>query len=330
MTDPDQNTASSGGVEPGEITILLATHNGAAHLFDQLASITGQTDERWRLVVRDDRSTDSTTEMLAEASASDPRISWAPVVGPDMEVGLRYLSMLRLVDTELFAFADQDDLWEPNKLANARRALAATTRPVALAACDSQPVDHTLSPLGPVVRVRQGYRSLDDATLGRVLFQNPVPGHTILGTAALAALATTILDSDSAPALSIMHDWFVTLCAIAAGELVGTGTTDVHYRQHRSNARGAPSDHRGRFTNISQRSLAQRTGDIIGPAAAHSEALIRVLGSEDLAQHRPLLDSVTLCGRQEPASRAQLIRCWHQGAFVRPLPGQLALLLGAR
>ena len=144
MTDPDQTFARSEGAEPGEVTILLATHNGSAHLSDQLASITGQTDERWRLIVRDDHSADNTTDLLAEAAARDTRISWAPVAGPNMEVGHRYLSMLKLVDTGLFAFADQDDLWEPNKLSNARRALDATTRPVAVAVCDSQPVDLSL------------------------------------------------------------------------------------------------------------------------------------------------------------------------------------------
>lgn len=46
------------------IDILLATYNGAAFLGEQLDSIEAQTHENWRLIARDDGSTDGTLEIL--------------------------------------------------------------------------------------------------------------------------------------------------------------------------------------------------------------------------------------------------------------------------
>ncbi len=46
------------------IDILLATYNGAAFLEARLDLILAQTHKNWRLVIRDDGSTDKTPEIL--------------------------------------------------------------------------------------------------------------------------------------------------------------------------------------------------------------------------------------------------------------------------
>ncbi|MGI9303180.1 MAG: glycosyltransferase [Gammaproteobacteria bacterium] len=47
-----------------QIEILLATYNGAALLGEQLDSIKAQTHRSWRLIARDDGSTDDTLKIL--------------------------------------------------------------------------------------------------------------------------------------------------------------------------------------------------------------------------------------------------------------------------
>ena len=49
--------------------VVLATYNGERWLGELLSSIRGQTCRQWRLLVRDDRSTDATPELLHRVAA---------------------------------------------------------------------------------------------------------------------------------------------------------------------------------------------------------------------------------------------------------------------
>ena len=56
------------------VCILMATYNGAAYLECQLESIQNQTFQNWELLIRDDGSTDATTEIIDRYCKNDPRI----------------------------------------------------------------------------------------------------------------------------------------------------------------------------------------------------------------------------------------------------------------
>ncbi|MBT4915019.1 MAG: glycosyltransferase, partial [Gemmatimonadales bacterium] len=57
------------------VGIVLAVHNGAAYLEEQVESIRAQTHEKWRLWIRDDGSTDDTAELVDRLAARDERVS---------------------------------------------------------------------------------------------------------------------------------------------------------------------------------------------------------------------------------------------------------------
>lgn len=46
------------------VTILIAVYNGETYLKEQLDSIKKQTDNRWRLIARDDGSSDRSMQIL--------------------------------------------------------------------------------------------------------------------------------------------------------------------------------------------------------------------------------------------------------------------------
>ncbi|MFT5773769.1 MAG: glycosyltransferase involved in cell wall biosynthesis, partial [Algoriphagus sp.] len=46
------------------IEIILPTYNGSAYLEVQLESIFNQTNQDWKLLIRDDGSTDDTTSII--------------------------------------------------------------------------------------------------------------------------------------------------------------------------------------------------------------------------------------------------------------------------
>ncbi|MEL6220578.1 MAG: glycosyltransferase, partial [Pseudomonadota bacterium] len=56
----------------GPIDILLATYNGEAGLPAQLASLEAQSHTAWRLIARDDGSTDGTVPLLRAFAEKHP------------------------------------------------------------------------------------------------------------------------------------------------------------------------------------------------------------------------------------------------------------------
>ncbi len=98
------------------IRILMSTYNGAAYIAEQLDSIIAQSVQDWQLVVRDDGSTDGTQEILREYEQKDIRIR--VVEDTERRGAMRGFEWLleRYGVGEYVAFADQDDVWLPDKL----------------------------------------------------------------------------------------------------------------------------------------------------------------------------------------------------------------------
>jgi glycosyltransferase involved in cell wall biosynthesis len=102
------------------ISVALATYNGARFLSEQLRSIAAQTVRPDELVVSDDGSTDDTLRILAgfaEQAGFPVRI--VPD-HPRFGFADNFLHAAGACRHDLVAFADQDDVWMPNKLEIAR------------------------------------------------------------------------------------------------------------------------------------------------------------------------------------------------------------------
>src|SRR4051812_16300560 len=99
------------------ISIALATYNGEKYLSAQLESLALQTRLPAELVVCDDCSTDRTIDIIDEFIARAP----FPVRVARNESRLGFVNnFMRAAQgcrADLIAFCDQDDIWEPNKLA---------------------------------------------------------------------------------------------------------------------------------------------------------------------------------------------------------------------
>lgn len=108
------------------IGIALATYNGARFLREQLDSITRQTRLPDHMVIRDDGSTDETLEIARQfaraANFEVTLLSDGKRLGP-ME---NFLAAAEACGAEMIAFCDQDDIWEPSKLAICERALVSS------------------------------------------------------------------------------------------------------------------------------------------------------------------------------------------------------------
>lgn len=101
-----------------KVAILLSSFNGEKYIAQQIDSILSQTYPNIEIYVRDDCSTDHTLEIL-ETYAQQGKIH---LIAGDTNLGYPegFYELLRTVtEADYFGFSDQDDVWEPDKIARA-------------------------------------------------------------------------------------------------------------------------------------------------------------------------------------------------------------------
>lgn len=226
------------------IDILLATYNGARFLSEQLASLERQTHSDWRLLVRDDGSSDGSLDMVREWSKG---ISRPVEIIEDGRTGLgaslNFAALLEQSDAPYFACCDQDDVWLPEKLevmlASLRQAEQRGSKdgPI-MAYSDLRVVDADLNLIAESFReFSRRPRLYPGRELRQVMMHNVVTGCASLGNAAVREEALPI------PPEASMHDWWLAMVAAGLGQLVWVPQAKILYRQHGGNTLGAnPND----------------------------------------------------------------------------------------
>lgn len=212
---------------PGRAAVLLAARDGARFLPEQLASLETQTHP-WDLWWRDDGSRDGTVSLLEGLGR---RVNGGEALGgPGCFFALLRAVAPTLAQEDCVAFADQDDVWLPEKLARGAAALAgvARDRPAIYAARQIY-TDAGLRRLGVSARARApGFPA--------ALTQNVATGCTVM----LNATATRLVAASHPPALTL-HDWWSYILVTAAGgAFLWDDEPMVLYRQHPGNLVGAP------------------------------------------------------------------------------------------
>ncbi|MEO6005711.1 MAG: glycosyltransferase family 2 protein [Opitutus sp.] len=217
------------------VDVLLGTYNGARFLPEQLTSLENQTFRNWRLIARDDGSSDATRAVLADFKARHPN-SVILVEGESGRLGStgNFGRLLAESTADFGLFCDQDDVWQPNKIEQLL-ALAeehSLRDAPLLVHSDLEVVDRDLHLVAPSLWRYQFIRPANCRT-SRLLVQNVVTGCACLFNAALRRAALPI------PPEAIQHDWWLALVASAAGKIRWTNVPLVRYRQHGDNDTGA-------------------------------------------------------------------------------------------
>lgn len=106
------------------VSVCMATYNGAKYVREQTLSILLQLGRDDELIVSDDCSTDGTREILS--SIGDQRVRIAehtPLVGDRSDPGIKFRRVsnnfenaLRLARGDYIFLADQDDIWESDRV----------------------------------------------------------------------------------------------------------------------------------------------------------------------------------------------------------------------
>ena len=99
-----------------KIEILMATYNGEKYVGEQIDSIINQTYENWKLLIRDDNSTDKTLEILKEYEKKDKRIKVIEDKKGNLGFVKNFEELLNCSTEDWVMFSDQDDYWLENKI----------------------------------------------------------------------------------------------------------------------------------------------------------------------------------------------------------------------
>lgn len=216
------------------IAVLLATHNGLRWLPEQMASILGQQAVNVTVWVSDDASTDGTWEWLHEQGKLDARLKILPKAGL---FGSAARNFYRLVceanwqGADYVAFADQDDIWQSEKLS----LHAALIKQRGVTAISSNVMAYWPNGRQTLINKSQPQREWD------YIFESAGPGCTYLMTSALMTqLKSLLLDERSAARQCALHDWLVyAVCRATEGIWHIDPVPSVYYYQHGNNEFGA-------------------------------------------------------------------------------------------
>ncbi len=216
------------------VAVLMSTYNGARYLNEQIDSILGQEGVDVLLFVRDDGSSDGSLDIFNKYPVK-------LIKGSNLGCEGSFMELLRMsVEADFYAFADQDDVWFPNKLQESVRAIKDSESPCLY--CANQIItDGNLHPIRWMIK-RNEYvkwqRNMEQNYLSNRHGCTQVWNkqlHTIL-----RSLSNKI---DYIPA----HDTWVNVVARCVGKVILGLEPLQFYRVHSTNTGGLASSRFERF-----------------------------------------------------------------------------------
>ena len=239
------------------IDILLSTYNGEAFLKEQLDSILNQTYKDFKLIIRDDVSTDSTVDIITDYVHKYPSeilyINGVYYKNMDNRIGggdknnngnekghlgfnLSYNELLKYSTSDYIMFADQDDMWLPKKIEISIGRIKELEKkfpdkPI-LVHSDLTVVNKDLkiieSSFFKYIRINPSKNSLNG-----LIMQNTVTGCTMIINRSLVDIAIPLTEE------VFFYDYWFALVAKIFGIIDTINEPLILYRQHDSNVIGA-------------------------------------------------------------------------------------------
>ena len=220
------------------LDIFMAPYNGEKYLKEQIDSILNQTYKDWRLLVRDDGSTDRTVAIINEyVSRYKDKII---LIEDNINAGgakYNFFEIMKRSSSDYIMFADQDDVWERDKVSHAYNYIVRAekkngTHIPLLLYSDLKVADSSLKIMDTsMFRMQKLDRS--KIRFKDYLVQNNATGCTVIFNRELRELCSVM------PSAAIMHDWWLALIAAAFGRVYYMASKDILYRQHGNNTEGA-------------------------------------------------------------------------------------------
>lgn len=223
------------------VAVLLCVRNGGTYLREQIDSLARQNHPRIDVWASDDGSTDDSLAVLRHAAGEWRKGGFKILQGPQTGFAENFRALLvdPAIEAPCFAFCDQDDIWNEDKLSAAVTWLSKQGGRPALYCSRTQLVDREGRPVGLSPRFAR------QPSFRNALVQSIAGGNTMVMNRA----AREIVAQASRRTSFISHDWWSYLVVSGAGGVVHHSLQPrISYRQHDANLVGANTSVSARFS----------------------------------------------------------------------------------
>ena len=211
------------------IAVLMSTYNGELYLREQIDSILAQIDVEPILIVRDDGSSDSTISILQEYAKSNDNIILLLETNCGAEESFNKLCQYALthLSTDYYAFCDQDDVWDSDKLK------------IAIDALEKYHLDSPNLYFSNLRMVNENLEFIRDFYLPEEVFVNRSKTLVQIFTYGCTCVFNRkALEYYCKVENRTFHDnWIYVICSYL-GNVIYDSDTHIQYRQHCNNLSG--------------------------------------------------------------------------------------------
>lgn len=208
-----------------KVAIVLSTYNGEKYLREQIDSILNQTYTNFELIVRDDGSKDNTVAIIKEyIEKSDKEITL--IEGKNLGFIKSFFDLLKRADADYYSFADQDDVWMPNKIELAVKSLNKLddTKPnMAFSNVDYYDIE-------------MNFMGKGDSKGKKPSFLNSLYECINQGMTMVINKKARDYIINNLPEKCFFHDWWTYMICTGFGNVVQDDVVTVKYRRAKTNA----------------------------------------------------------------------------------------------
>jgi glycosyltransferase involved in cell wall biosynthesis len=242
------------------VSVVLGTYNGEKYLKEQINSILWQTYANIELIIADDCSTDETQTILKEYAGKYENVHLY-LNGTNLGLVRNFERAVQYAQGEYIAFADQDDIWLPEKIQRLVDNIGDNT----LIYSDSAYIDANGNPMGK--KLSDYRRWISGKNLYAVESDSIwVAGHALMFRRELLDWALPFPVSPY-----IGHDGWISYIAMLKGTITFVPVALVLYRQHGNNTAGGLGSRR---TKKKKSKTVETKGDMIQKSAAKIDAFL--------------------------------------------------------
>ena len=217
------------------VSVVLATYNGEKYLKEQLDSLLRQKGVNVKILVRDDGSTDGTVDILDEYK-NKGLLDW--YTGEHLNVQKGYLDLLKNApESDYYAFCDQDDVWDDDKLL------------IAVTELDEMPNEKPTMYYCGQRLVDENLKLITNHKIDNT--RSPHTNFLISNVAGCTAVFNQkLVDAVNmaTPDFILMHDsWLFKICLALGGTYYADSSCHISYRQHGNNVAGLNKGIKGKI-----------------------------------------------------------------------------------
>lgn len=227
------------------IAIILGFYNGKTYIFEQLESIVNQSKKGLNVFIFCDHCNEKLTK--SELNLHNKKFTNISIIERASNFGFakNFLQGLKDVGTDYdyYAFSDQDDIWENNKIEEALKEISKFnfSKPVLYCSRTAYFSNNCSKEIGSSRHFKKG------ANFKNALIQNIAGGNTIVMNKEARNLVVSSLKCRE----FVSHDWWCyQLISAAGGEIIYSSKKSLKYRQHDENLIGSNKNFKEKFIRL--------------------------------------------------------------------------------